>query len=170
MLKRYIIVVAVVYIQTSTDISFGQILPPSGGDQGFFSPTLTAPTDSCYTFSPSEVSARYCGLVCLQHSRETYLFGVDHSKGLCACCDYPLLPKVQDTAWCSYQRKCPPCSRYWLFVLVLNVERAIFQPFHDFNNYLKIAFCKFFFVTLEKDFLRGTKSLLEFLKVYFFVF
>ncbi|XP_078330836.1 uncharacterized protein LOC144624758 [Crassostrea virginica] len=93
-------------IQTSTDIAFGQILPSSGGDQGYFSPTLTAPTDSCYTFSPSEVSALYCGLVCLHYSRETYLIGVDHSKGLCACCDYPMLPKIKDTAWCSYQR-CP---------------------------------------------------------------
>ena len=110
MSKRYIIVVAVVYIQTSTDVAFGQMLPSSVGNQGYFSPTLTAPTDSCHTFSPSEVSARYCGLVCLQHSRETYLYGVDYSKGLCACCNYPLLPKVQDTAWCSYQRKCPPYS------------------------------------------------------------
>ena len=108
MLKHYIIVVAVVCIQTSTDIAFGQILPSSGGDQGYFSPTLTAPTDSCYTFSPSEVSALYCGLVCLHYSRETYLIGVDHSKGLCACCDYrllTLLPKVQDTAWSSYERE-----------------------------------------------------------------
>ena len=108
-MERKVVIVFVIMLtfvlEMKVPFASSQILQASSQDRGTFSLSVTQPTESCYKFQQDTFTVISCGIACLKHSESTYLFGINHTSGQCACCDYPMSSKVGGTDWTSYERE-----------------------------------------------------------------